>query len=74
MNVENCKGCDKVILRRPGQPFCTACAASRTEEVRRIKRYILRHPLARILDIHRNAGVPLKAIHEFVRDDRAQSR
>jgi uncharacterized Zn finger protein (UPF0148 family) len=74
MNVENCKGCGKLILRKPGHPFCPACAASRFEEVKRIKNYILRHPFATILDIHRNAGVPLKAIHEFIRDDRVQLR
>ncbi|WP_309121862.1 hypothetical protein [Paenibacillus sp.] len=72
LNVENCKGCGKLILRKPGHPFCPACAASRAEEVRRIKHYVLRHPSATILDIHRNAGIPLKAIHELIREDRVQ--
>jgi len=74
MNVDNCKGCGKLVLRKPGHPFCPGCAASRAEELKKIKDYVLRHPFATILDIHRDAGVPLKAIHEFIRDDRVQYR
>ena len=74
MNVDNCKGCGRLKLKKPGHLFCADCMSAQSDDLRKIKEYILRHPLATVLDIHREAGVPIKAIHDFIRDDRVQYR
>ena len=48
--------------------------AAQSESLWKIKDYILRHPLATILDIHRDTGVSLKAIQDFIKDQRVQYR
>jgi hypothetical protein len=68
MSVDNCRGCGKIKLKKMGNLFCADCMKAQSEELRKIKDYILAHPLATIFDIHREAGVPLKAIQDFIKN------
>ncbi|HZG85671.1 hypothetical protein [Paenibacillus sp.] len=74
MSLDNCSGCGKLVLKKPGHLFCPSCMAAQSESLWKIKDYILRHPLATILDIHRDTGVSLKAIQDFIKDQRVQYR
>jgi hypothetical protein len=74
MDVDNCRGCGKMKLKKTGNLFCPDCMTAQSEDLRRVKDYILGHPMGTILDIHRETGVPLKVIQDFIQDRRVQYR
>ncbi|MCI3918753.1 hypothetical protein MO973_00700 [Paenibacillus sp. TRM 82003] len=70
MNVDNCRGCGKLVVKKNGNLFCASCLVAQSAQVGSIKDYILSHPRATIFDIHRDLGVPLKDIRNYIEDRR----
>jgi predicted amidophosphoribosyltransferase len=66
MNLMNCSGCGKLQLASYTS-LCPDCLKHHVDDSHRIRAYLQQHPLATVMELSRDTGLPLKKINELVK-------
>lgn len=70
MDLDNCKQCGKVfIVQQARQTRCKDCKTEYDELYRKVRDFIRLKPGLTVLELHRETGIPMRALLELRRED-----
>ncbi len=70
MNIRNCKRCGRIFNYVTGPQYCPSCRKIIEEQFQTVKSFIYDNHHASIIEISETCEVPIKQIHEWVREER----
>lgn len=70
MDIRNCAKCGKIFNYITGIQMCPMCKSKLEEDFQVTKKYIRNNPSATIVQVSEECEVPIKLIHQWVRDER----
>lgn len=70
MNIRNCVKCGKIFNYITGMPICPGCKSKLEDQFQVTKKYIRDNPDATIVQVSEECDVPIKLIHQWVREER----
>ncbi len=68
--VSQCKKCARLYQSFGNAPYCPTCMDDLEKSFDLVKEYIYEHPLANVVEISRETGVPEKEIFYFLKEGR----
>lgn len=68
MEMKSCRACKKLFSYTGGKKICAACRKKEEEFLESTIEYVRKNPGSTIKDIHKNIGVPVKLVEEFIRE------
>jgi hypothetical protein len=66
MALVNCVRCGNVFNSSKDQVTCPSCVLEENKELKKITEYLIRNPLATVLDVNLNTGVAQQMIFRFI--------
>ncbi|MCT4596756.1 MAG: flagellar protein [Vallitalea sp.] len=70
MDIRNCVKCGKIYNYINGIPMCPTCKSHLEDQFQVTKKYIRDNPSATIVQISEECEVPIKLIHQWIREER----
>lgn len=72
--LKNCEKCGKVFDSEGDEALCSECYLEDKKELKKVKDYLNRDPLASIMDVCNKTGVPQAQILRFIKDGNLKIR
>jgi len=72
--LKNCERCGKVFDQESDENLCSECYLEDKKELKKIKDYLNKNPLASVMDVCEKTGVPQAQILRFVKDGNLKIR
>ena len=67
MELSNCKSCGCLMLHRK-EVYCGVCQKERDQCHRMVRSFLSRRPGSTLLDVHRETGIAVPALLEYIRE------
>lgn len=67
-NYGFCRECGKVKEDKK-LPYCRRCDQQFYERFKKIKAYLLKHPLANAMEISVNTNIPIERVTRYIKDE-----
>jgi len=75
MALINCSKCGKMFnSQNENEKLCIDCGAEEQKGLKKILDYLRKSPLASVMDVHRDTGIPHQEILKFVRNGTLKMR
>ncbi|WP_040952897.1 hypothetical protein [Gorillibacterium massiliense] len=66
MDLSNCKSCGRLMLQ--SKKYCEKCQNEKDEVYRSVRTFLSNHPGSTLLDVHRELGIAISELLEYVRE------
>lgn len=72
--LKNCKRCGKVFSSEDSEEFCPECSLEYKKELKKVKDYLRKIPLASVMEVCEKTGVPQSQILRFIKNGNLKIR